>query len=443
MSLNLTAATLAACALLCALLSSHATAADADTPDEAFGWHGQSTYIWQAKPAFASPYAGDHSLDAARAKSYSYTGTLALGARPWRGGELYFDAELVQGVSLSDLTGLGGLSNGELQKTSGSNPVLYRARAYWRQVWDLGAGAREAVEPELNQLGGSQPRRRLVLTLGELAVSDLFDNNRYAHDARSQFLNWALLTHGHYDFAADARGYSRGAALEWADAGWALRGGRFMVPIESNGQTLDTHLRTVYGDQLEFEHSHTLAGRAGTLRLLAFRNVERMANFDDALAAAAGGVPTLDGVRRRQAKVGWGLALEQELGATLGAFVRLGRHDGKTEPYSYASIDDAVSAGLNWRGAAWSRADDEVGLALASNGLSPSHRRFLAAGGSDYFLGDGRLNYGRETIAEAYYAAALGHGLKLSLDLQHIARPGYNRDRGPVNLLALRLHAEL
>jgi hypothetical protein len=439
MTLQRIAALLAACTSLCP------HAASADAPEEAWGWHGQSTYIWQAKPAFRSPYEGEHSLLGQREKSYSYTGTLALGARPWTGGELYLDAELVQGVSLSELSGLGGLSNGELQKTSGSNPVLYRARAYWRQSWDLGGpdDVREAVEPAMNQLGGTQARRRVVLTLGELAITDLFDNNRYAHDARNQFLNWALLTHGHYDFAADARGYTRGAALEWFDEGWALRGGRFMVPVESNGEQLDTHLRSHYGDQVELEHSHTLAGRPGTLRLLAFRNVARMASFDDALAAAGAGVPVLDGVRRRQAKVGWGLALEQELGATLGGFARLGRHDGRTEPYSYAAIDDAVSAGLVWRGAAWSRSEDELGLALASNGLSASHRRFLAAGGSDFFLGDGRLNYGREDIAEAYYAAALARGLKLSLDLQHIAHPGYNRDRGPVNLLALRLHAEL
>ena len=75
--------------------------------------------------------------------------------------------------------------------------------------------------------------------------------------------------------------------------------------------------------------------------------------------------------------------------------------------------------------------------------MSASHRRFLAAGGSDFFIGDGRLRYGREFLIEAFYSAALSHGIKLTLDLQHISNPAYNRDRGPVRFIALRLHAEL
>jgi hypothetical protein len=430
-----------ACGLL--LLSAHA----AEPAEETFGWHGQATWVWQAKPGFRSPYAGPNSLDAAREKSYSFTSTAALGARPWRGGELYFNAELVQGVALSGLVGLGGLSNGELQKTAGSNPVLYAARGFLRQTWDLGGESTgsesQAVESGFNQLAGSQAGRRIVLSLGKLAASDLFDANAYAHDARTGFLNWALLTHGHYDFAADSRGYSNGAALEWFHDDWTLRGGRFAVPVESNGLALDHRLDRRYGDQLELEHRHRWAGRAGALRLLLFRNIERMARYDEALAAAGDAPPELDGVRRVQSKRGWGMAAEQALSDSLGGFLRLGRHDGATEPYSFASIDDAASLGLVLRGSAWQRGDDQLGLALASNGLSAAHRRFLAAGGADFFIGDGRLNYGRETIFEAFYSAALGKGLKLSLDAQHIAHPAYNRDRGPVRLFALRLHVEL
>ena len=347
-------------------------------------------------------------------------------------------------MPLSGLTGLGGLSNGELQKTAGSNPVLYRARFFLRQNWALD-GASESVASAFNQLGGAQAPRRVVLTVGNLAVSDIFDNSAFAHDARSQFINWALLTHGHYDFAADSRGYTNGAALEWIEHEWTLRGGRFAVPRESNGLELDKSLLQHYGDQVELEHRHRLADREGAVRLLLFRNVERMARFDDALAEAArsGLAPELAGVRRLQSKIGWGLAAEQGLSETLGGFVRVGRHDGATEPYSFASIDNAASAGLVWRAAAWQRAADELGFAFASNGLSASHRRFLAAGGSDFFIGDGRLRYGREFLIEAFYSAALSHGIKLTLDLQHISNPAYNRDRGPVRFIALRLHAEL
>lgn len=432
------AALLAAAIGLCA-----GPARAVDGAEEAYGVHGQATYVWQAKPAFAAAYDGPNSLQATREKSYSFTATAAAGVRLWRGGEAYLNGELVQGVPLSGLTGLGGLTNGELQKTAGSRLVLYRARAFLRQTWALGDDS-EAVASGFNQLAGSQARRRVVLSIGNLAVSDLFDSNRYAHDARSQFLNWALLTHGHFDFAADSRGYSQGAALEWITPDWSLRGGRFAVPRESNGLALDSRIGRHHGDQLEFEHHHQLAGRAGAVRLLAFRNISQMANFDEALAFAAanGTAPDLAPVRRLQGKSGWGLAVEQDISADLGGFVRLGRHDGKTEPYSFASIDEACSAGVLWRGTAWGRPQDQVGLAVARNGLSASHRRFLTAGGSDFFLGDGGLRYGAERIAEANYNAAITPLLRLSLGLQHITNPGYNRDRGPAQIVTLRLHIE-
>ena len=434
-----TAAAQAALAMLLACTAAQAEEADV----QAWNLHGQATYVWQTKPAFRSAYEGDNSLSALREKSYSFTSTAALGVRGWQGAEFYLNAELVQGVALSGLTGLGGLTNGELQKTAGSKPVLYLARAFLRQTWALG-GESEKVDSGFNQLAGSQASRRLVLTVGTLAVSDLFDPSRYAHDARGQFINWALLTHGHFDFAADSRGYSQGAALEWVSDDWTLRGARFAVPRESNGLKLDTRLATVYGDQLELERRHSLGQREGAVRLLLFRNVARMAGFDEALRAAPpGAVPRLDTVRRLQSKQGWGLAADQELAESVGGFVRLGSHDGRTEPYSFSAIDNAFSAGLVWSGSAWRRAEDQLGVALASNGLSGAHQRYLAAGGTDFFIGDGRLNYGRETIVEAYYSAALAPALRLSFDFQQIANPAYNRDRGPVRTFALRLHAEL
>jgi len=434
--MRLVAAALAAC------LSVPACAAESAV--ETVGLHGQATYVWQAKPGLHAAYSGPNSLRTEHERSYSFTATAAAGVRPWRDAEAYLDAEAVQGVPLSGLVGLGGLTNSELQKTGGPRIKVYRARAFLRQSWAL-SDERENIESDFNQLGGTQAHRRVVLTVGNLAVSDLFDDNRYAHDGRTLFLNWALLTHGHYDFAADSRGYSRGAALEWIDEGWAVRAGRFEVPKESNGLALDSRAGSRHGDQIELEHAHQLAAREGTLRLLWFRNVAPMGNFDEALADAAvtGAAPELPRVRRLQAKQGFGVALEQTLGDTLGGFVRLGRHDGKTEVYSFAAIDNALSAGLVWKGAAWQRADDQLGLAFASDGLSAAPPRFRAAGGRHVFVGDGRQRYGRETVLEAFYNLALVRGWTLALDLQHIGNPAYNRDRGPAQAVALRLHAEL
>jgi high affinity Mn2+ porin len=432
-----TSARLAAGLLL--LVSGLAAAESGD-----FDVHGQATYVWQRKSAFDSPYSGPHSLRGAEERSYSFTATAALGYRPWRDGELYFDPEVAQGVALSGLTGLGGFTNGEIARTSGPTLKLYRARLFLRQTWSRGGGS-ERQDAEMNQLAGSADRRRTVLTVGTLSVTDVFDDNAYSHDPRTQFLNWSLMTHGAFDFAADARGYSWGAALEIYHDDWTLRAGRFAQPRQPNQMELDPQIFRHYGDQAELEHRHELAGRPGAVRLLAFRNRARMASYADALdaAAATGGTPDLDAVRGgEKVKTGYGVNVEQSVSPDVGAFLRASRADGRTETYAFTEIDRSVSGGVVMKGAAWRRAGDALGVALARNGLSNPHRDYLAAGGLGFFLGDGRLNYRPEQIVEAYYSFSVTGALALSLDFQRIANPGYNADRGPARVGSVRLHAE-
>ncbi len=407
-----------------------------------FDVRGQATYVWQRKNAFDAPYSGEHSLRPERERSYSFTATLALGVRPWKDGELYLDPEIAQGVPLSGLTGLGGFTNGEIARTSGPHLKLYRARLFLRQTWNQGGGS-ERQDAEMNQLAGSADRRRVTLTAGNLSVTDIFDDNQYSHDPRTQFLNWSIMTHGAFDYAADARGYSWGAALEIYHDDWTLRAGRFAQPRQPNQMELDPKILRHYGDQVELEHRHEIAGRAGAVRLLAFRNRARMASYSEALDAAPGAVPDLNAVRDgEKVKTGYGINLEQSLSTDAGAFVRGSRADGKTETYAFTEIDRSVSGGIVVKGAAWKRGQDAVGVAAARNGLSNSHRGYLAAGGLGFFLGDGRLNYRPEQIVEAFYRFAVTKALALSLDFQRIANPGYNADRGPVRVGSLRIHAE-
>ncbi len=39
------------------------------------------------------------------------------------------------------------------------------------------------------------------------------------------FLNWTVIDAGTFDYAADAWGYTAGAAVEWYQGAWTLRGG--------------------------------------------------------------------------------------------------------------------------------------------------------------------------------------------------------------------------
>jgi len=411
-----------------------------DAPEETSAKF-QTTYVWQGKSPFGAPYSGPHSLSPDREKSYSFTATAALGTRAWTGGEFYFNPEVAQGVPLSGLTGLGGFTNGEIARTSGPNPTFYRARLFARQTWGFGGGS-ESVQSDANQLAGSVDRRRLVLTAGNLAVLDIFDDNRFSHDPRTQFLNWSLMTHGAYDYAADARGYSWGFALEYFHDASTLRAGRFIQPKEPNQLALDPRVFKHYGDQVEIERAYALANRPGKLRILVFRNVARMAGYQDALdlAAQAGGAPDINAVRTvERVKHGLGLNFEQEISPTVGLFGRASWADGQTETYAFTEIDRSLSGGVSV-GGAFGRARDSLGIAYVRNGLSTAHRDYLGAGGLGFFLGDGALNYRPENILEAYYSLNVAKNTLFSADFQRISNLGYNADRGPATVVSARLH---
>ncbi len=426
--------------------------APTDVTEESWNIKFQATYVWQFKDSFAADYSGAHSLSTSAAKSYSFTSTAALGLRPWAGGEFYLDPEVAQGVPLSGLSGLGAFTNGEVARSAGPTPTVYRARSFVRQTWGFG-GTAQTVQSDANQLAGSVDSQRLVLTVGTLSVLDIFDNNTYAHDPRTQFLNWVLMTHGAYDYPADARGYSSGLALEYYSDHWALRGGRFAEPRSPNGQQLDARLATHYGDQIEGEYDYSLTDQPGKLRLLAFHSQARMATYADALAQAeaAGAdsttplpqVPDLNAVRDRdQGKRGLGVNIEQALTDNLGVFARAFWADGHSEVYAFSEIDQSQSIGAQIKGGAWSRSLDTIGIAFARDQLSAAHQHYLGSGGLGFFIGDGALNYHPETLWEAYYNFNVLTQLWLSFDYQYIRNPAYNADRGPVNVSSVRVHTE-
>lgn len=416
--------------------------AAADEPP--FEWHAQATYLRQWKPAFSSPYEAANSLRAGHESSYTFTSTLYLGARLPGGTELYFNPEAVQTIAFSGLHGLGGFANGEFQRGGAGTLKVYRARLFLRHAWNL-SGEIEEQASEANQVRAKYSAERIVLTAGNISVLDVFDALDYSRDARTQFMNWSSLTYGAWDYPADARGYTSGVALEYLTPRWQVRAGRFLVPVESNGLRLDTRIGRRYGDVAELEVPYTLVGRPATVRMLAFRNRVEAGAFSDAIAlgAATGTTPDLTLVRHGQSKRGIGIGTQLELTSSVGAYARAGWNDGKTETFMFTEIDRSLAGGLLVKGEAWGRARDSAGVAAYVNGLSRPHRDYLAAGGLGFFLGDGRLNYGEERILEGFYSWGLSKSTSLSLGLQRVANPGYNRDRGPAHFFGFRVHAEI
>ena len=406
---------------------------------------GQSTVVWQHLPSFRSPYAGPRSLRPGPEDAVSHSYTLYTGVRllPWL--DLYVDPEMIRGGGIGDGVGLAGYTNGEVIRNPAAGQSPYLARAFLRATIPLGAESEDAEAGSLS-VGGSQPTRRLVLTGGVLSAADIFDTNRYANNTRTQFLNWSFINNTAWDFDADTRGYTRGGAVEWIDPGWAARIGAFQMPTVANGIDLDGDLLHAHGEQLEVEvHPTLLSGRPMVVRGMGYENYARMGNYRDALALAAGARPDVTLTRRHNTqKYGFTLNVEQPLrdeGDT-GLFGRFGWNDGATETFAYTEADWTLSTGAQIAGVPWHRARDHLGIAVAANGLSDAHADYLAAGGLGFELGDGRLRYRPEVIAEAYYLVQIVRWVGLTIDYQFIADPGDNAARGPLSVVSLRLHVE-
>ena len=410
---------------------------------QAWAVHLQATDILQYYPAFRSPYEGTNSLRPRATTGNTVDATLYAGVRPWAGGEVWGNLEMYQGYAPSNTLGAAGYVNGDGAKVGAAHPYARIARLFVRQTFDLGGEADDQAA-DLNALGAPRSQDRLVITAGKLNVTDVFDTNKYAHDPRTDFLNWSLITAGSFDYAADAWGYTYGAAAEWYRGDWAWRGGVFDLSILPNNAVLTSDFSQfqVVG---EAERRFTWNGRPGALRLAGFVTRGGMGRYDDAvaLARATGRPADTSLVRRYRSRPGGYLNLEQEVADGVGVFGRLGWDDGAFESYEYTDIDRTAQAGVSLSGERWGRQGDTVGAAVAVNGLSDAGHRYLDAGGLGILVGDGKLPHpGVEAIFEAYYSLKVAKALTLSLDNQVLNNPAYNRDRGPVDVLTLRLHFE-
>jgi high affinity Mn2+ porin len=420
-----------------ALVTKASTAPDTDQVN----FHGQFTFVEQAYPAFRSPYQGPNSLPGGGQGRETSDVSLFTGVRLWQGAEMWINPEIDQGFGLANTLGVAGFTSGEAYKVGQTYPYARLPRAFIRQTIDLG-GDSEKVEAGTTQFAGSQTANRLVLTVGKFSVVDIFDTNKYAHDPRSDFSNWSIVDTGTFDYAADAWGYTYGATAEWYQANWAVRGGLFDLSVVPNSTDLDP---TFSQFQMvgEVERRYELWGHAGKIAVTGFLTRGRMGTFADAIALAevTGGPADIAAVRHYQSRGGVSMNLEQEITSDIGAFLRAGWADGTKEPFEFTDIDQTVAGGVSIAGKSWGRPDDTIGIAGVINHIAPVHQAFFNAGGLGILVGDGQLPHpGFEQIIETYYSYALTASTRLSVDYQFVANPGYNTDRGPVNVFAGRLH---
>ena len=403
--------------------------------------HLQATWVEQGNFKFKSPYQGPNSLPGKSVGRQTFDLTLYLGKSLWTGAEIWINPELDQGFGLGNTLGLAGFSSGEAYKVGKKDPYLKWPRYFFRQTLNLG-GADDPQEADLNQVAMARTADRVVITLGKFGVGDIFDTNRYAHDPRVDFLNWSVINAGSFDYAADAWGFTTGAAAELYKDRFTFRLGVFNLSTVPNSEKLDWGFKQ-YQVIGEVEARHTLFQRPGKVKLTAFSSHGRMGWFDEAvtLSRLTGRPVQTAEVRRFQSKSGYSLNLEQEMGEDWGLFARIGAGDGKVEAFDFTDIDRTVSLGASFSGKSWGRPQDRVGIAGVVNDISAGHKAYQAQGGLGILIGDGRLpNPGKEQILEIYYDLPLLKTVHLSLDAQHIINPAYNKDRGPVDIVSARLH---
>jgi high affinity Mn2+ porin len=404
-------------------------------------WHAQATLVEQGNLAFNSQYQGPNSLSPDAKGRETFDFTLYVGAKPWKGAEIWVNPEVDQGFGLQNTLGLAGYPSGEAYKIGSATPYFQLHRFFLRQTFGLGRNSAE-VEADLNQFASKQPNDRVVVTIGKFGVTDIFDANPDAHDPRHDFLNWSVIDTGTFDYAADAWGFSVGAAVEVYKGDWTWRLGVFDLSVVPNNADLDRS-GSQFQIDAELEKRFKIGGHDGAIVATGFLNRARMGLYQDAIdyAAQHGGRPDLALVRRYRSRDGVSFNGHQSVGGGADLFFRAGWTDGSSEPYEFADIDRTWVLGASVNGARWKRAADTWGVAVIDNGISRVHRAYLNAGGLGILIGDGALSHsGDEHVLETYYDLGLSRLVHISLDYQFFDHPAYNVDRGPISVFALRIH---
>lgn len=406
--------------------------------------HAQTTVINQVKPAFSATYSGDNSLVPDKESKTSMTSTLYVGMRLWKGASVFVNPEIAGGSGLSEALGIAAATNGETFRIGDPAPKIYLARLFYRQRLAL---TTETVyqSDDLNQLGQYAPTKYIGLTVGKIGIADYFDANKYSHDPRTQFMSWALMSNGAWDYPANTRGYTPSVVLEFVTPTYEIRYGASLVPLTANGIDMNWDVSKANSHTLEYTHYHKINHKEGVIRLLAFYTTANMGNYNQSIALSPANPNIADTRKNGRHKMGVGINVEQSITDNLGGFLRASWNDGNNETWVFTEIDRSLSGGVVVNGKQWKRENDNLGIAYVVSGISQPHRDYLNAGGKGFMLGDGHLNYGCEQLGEVYYSAAfVNNQLYLSGAYQLLLNPGYNKDRhGPVNIFSIRFHARI
>jgi hypothetical protein len=235
----------------------------------------------------------------------------------------------------------------------------------------------------------------LGLTGGIIDATDYLDENAYANDEYTQFMNEALVNGPH----AFVPSYDIGGALEWQISNFSVRG--VVMNVGGNDEGNSYHF---YGAQLGYTLSSPLG--EGNYRVIVDHTSKQ---FLDKQGEDKGHLTAVV------------LSFDQQLGDVIGAWIRFGWQDDQ------AAVDyEAVySGGLDISGSLWRRENDNIGLGYA-------------------YLSGGNLNIDETQVFEGYYRLVLNEYLALTADVQYM-KDDYKESSAPESkgiILGFRATAE-
>jgi hypothetical protein len=361
------------------------------------------------------------------------------------------DVEDAGGRGISEALGLAGFTNLDVVRNPNLGSTPYLARYELHQVIGLTSELAETDRTSFS-LQSALPVRRLDFWVGRMSLPDLLDTNSVGTDSHLQFLNWSIDNTGSWDYAANTRGYTDAIVTEYTDHDVTARYALAMMPTVANGQDLDTDFRRARGENAEVElrggpgTQHNYLGRKGAVRLMGFWNHANMGDYREQNMAFLKGLTARPEITAHApvSSVKYGLSgnFEQEVSNNGRVWGQFGWNEGQHESFAYTEIDQTIAVGGDYSMAKYGRLNDKVGVTFVTNAIKRDHQWYLAHGGLGFLLGDGRLNYAREDIVEAYYNWHAWKGVYYALDEQFVAHPGYNQDRGPVMVESVRMHVD-
>ena len=188
----------------------------------------------------------------------------------------------------------------------------------------------------------------LALTVGFIDSTEFIDQNEFANDEYTQFLN-EVFVNAPVSFL---QSYDLGAAVEWSADSWSVNGSVMRVAENDDGNAF-----LFAGAQVGYSTTNNL-GDANYRFVLTFANDEFLR--PDGVSTA----PRLAGL----------FSVDQRIGESVGIWARAGIQDDR----ALVTHQNMYSAGAQFDGAAWGRSQDTVGLGYAyldggNDGISSTH----------------------------------------------------------------------